>query len=173
MYWNDGMVTAMKFCTTQRNPIRSEPGQGMALSYMPQLDALRALGVFGVWFTHWGIGTLPVLRWIHWGEMGVQLFFVLSGYLITGILLRARDRADCGEGKWLVAKRFYVRRFLRICPIYYLTLLATAIVIQHMREGFFWHLTYTSNIFFALRGRLDLIGAHFWTLSVEEQFYLV
>jgi peptidoglycan/LPS O-acetylase OafA/YrhL len=140
---------------------------------MPQLDALRALAVFGVWIAHWDVGKLSILRSIPFGELGVQLFFVLSGYLITRILLHARDTAHSRDAVWAAAKRFYVYRALRIFPIYYLTLFASCVVIQHMREGFGWHLTYTSNVFFTIRGHLDLAGAHFWTLSVEEQFYLL
>src|SRR4051812_27118470 len=87
-------------------------------AYMPQLDALRALAVLAVWFEHWG----PEQR-VKWGLLGVRLFFVLSGFLITGILLRARDRVDPSDGGLgRTLRNFYARRFLRILPIYYLAL---------------------------------------------------
>src|SRR4051812_39867710 len=87
-------------------------------AYMPQLDALRAVAVLAVWFEHWGQE-----QRVKWGLLGVRLFFVLSGFLITGILLRARDQVDQPGGSLRrTLSNFYARRFLRILPIYYLAL---------------------------------------------------
>lgn len=108
------------------------------------------------------------------GWVGVQIFFVLSGYLITSILLKDKDRA---LGAYL--KRFYWRRSLRIFPLYFIFLIATAVIFVAIGyPGSFardWPFlaTYTTNF-----GRLrDVdIGAqsiHLWSLAVEEQFYLV
>ena len=142
-------------------------------SYMPQLDALRTFAVVAVWFAHWGIAGLPGFRLLPWGNLGVQLFFVLSGFLISGILLNLKNSVEAGDESFgFAVRRFYIRRSLRIFPIYYLVLFATTAVIAHMREPFFWHLTY-SNIYFARRGDLSITGSHLWTLSVEEQFYLL
>ena len=141
---------------------------------MPQLDGLRAFAVIGVWITHWRIGELPGWRRVPWGNLGVHLFFVLSGFLISGILLRVKQNIERGEETiWFATKRFYLRRAVRILPIYYLTLLVTVPIIAQMRAPVLWHLTYTSNIYFAKRGDLNLSGSHFWTLAVEEQFYLM
>ncbi len=130
--------------------------------------------MLGVWFMHWEIDKLPGFRLVPLGPMGVRLFFVLSGFLITGILLRVKANIDSGEETiWFASRQFYMRRCLRIFPIYYATLLITGAVIGQMRAAFFWHLTYTSNIFFARHGQLDMMGAHYWTLAVEEQFYLM
>lgn len=128
-----------------------------------QLDSLRAFAVMLVLYAHfWNEGTVA-------GTDGVYLFFVLSGYLITGVLLRARGSATA-------LRRFYLRRTLRIFPIYYLTLaLAWLINLGGIRRSILWHLCYLSNIWFARqKSWADPWPAdHLWTLSVEEQFYLL
>jgi len=138
------------------------------------LDGIRTFAVFGVFCAHWGIMQLPGFSIFPLGQMGVTLFFVLSGYLITGILISAAGRVAAGERtSGQMARRFYARRFLRIFPIYYLILFITAPLILQVRQAFWWHLTYTSNVYFAIRGSLDIQGAIFWTLAAEEQFYLI
>ena len=139
---------------------------------MPQLDGLRALAVLAVWAAHWDAGLGPAFNAVPWGRLGVWLFFVLSGFLITGILLGYADEVERGALPREAIKVFYIRRALRILPAYYVLLLATVLVNQQIRYAFFWHLTYTSNILFSLPGQRDVLGAHFWTLSVEEQFYV-
>jgi peptidoglycan/LPS O-acetylase OafA/YrhL len=138
--------------------------------YMPQLDSLRAFAVFAVFITHSEVKNLGPIQLGALGGLGVQLFFVLSGFLITRILLECRN----DESPAHAIGRFYLRRALRIFPIYYLTIAIFVILHNpHILQALPWHFTYTSNIFFARRGGLDLLGSHFWTLSVEEQFYLV
>jgi peptidoglycan/LPS O-acetylase OafA/YrhL len=140
-------------------------------THMTQLDGLRALAVLGVFVEH----TLPnqIVTVLDSGQAGVRLFFVLSGFLITGILIRARDQATAGGGSLNhVLRAFYARRFLRIFPLYYFVLgLALALGISAAREGAAWHLLYLSNVYFVLGGPDATIG-HFWSLAVEEQFYL-
>jgi peptidoglycan/LPS O-acetylase OafA/YrhL len=140
---------------------------------MRQLDSLRAFAVAGVVVYHLGVDA----TWarIRWGGAGVELFFVLSGFLITGILLAARDKMDAGKQSGGGAvKQFYIRRFLRIFPIYYLTLFVVAgIGIGPARPTLPWHLAYLSNVYFALRGAWNGPISHLWSLSVEEQFYLL
>jgi peptidoglycan/LPS O-acetylase OafA/YrhL len=89
---------------------------------MKQLDGLRAMAVLAVLWTHY----LPEEYWlfgIYWGGVGVRLFFVLSGFLITGILLKSRQHVMQGKQCPLFAiRQFYIRRFLRIFPLYYVTL---------------------------------------------------
>ncbi len=148
--------------------------------YMVQLDALRALAVFAVIITHFvaaspGSTLLFLTSIFPWASLGVRLFFVISGFLITGILLQCRETIDLAKQDVIFTiRRFYIRRFLRIFPIYYLTLAVTAIAnIKPVRETFLWHLTYTSNIYIATRGNWnDGPVIPFWSLSVEEQFYL-
>ena len=149
------------------------PG-GTPLGYMPQLDGLRALAVVGVWFEHWGISQERGFRCVEWGRLAVWLFFVLSGFLITGILLKSkRDIEEGHQDLGRAAKVFYLRRLLRILPIYYITLVAAAIAVPAVRKAFWWHLTYTTD-FWVVRHPHDFTaGVHFWTLAVEEQFYLI
>ncbi len=146
--------------------------QETKLGYLPQLDALRSFAIFLVLIQHFP-GPFPTN--IKYGAFGVQLFFVLSGYLITRILLVGRAKAEGGvsdkKGQIFI---FYMRRILRIFPLFYFVLIGAAILdFKPVRETFFWHFFYGSNFYFALRG--DWYGSisHFWTLAVEEQFYFV
>ncbi|MEQ1948428.1 MAG: acyltransferase [Bryobacteraceae bacterium] len=134
-----------------------------------QLDSLRAFAVFAVFVTHSELRSLQVLPW---GVLGVDLFFVLSGFVITRLLLNARFDS-MAIGTVPAVFQFYARRLLRILAPYYVAILIFALLGNpHIRTGLLWHLTYTSNFFFAIRSQLDLLGAHFWTLAVEEQFYI-
>jgi peptidoglycan/LPS O-acetylase OafA/YrhL len=143
--------------------------------YMRQLDALRFFAVLGVVVAHnWGPGprTWPVR---YWAILGVRLFFVLSGFLITGILAGGRELAQQRlERRWEFIRRFYIRRFLRIFPIYYVVVLAVWIAdVFPAREIWPWLISYTTNIY--IWHHQEWVGylGHFWTLAVEEQFYLV
>jgi peptidoglycan/LPS O-acetylase OafA/YrhL len=153
--------------------------EGRAPQHMPQLDALRAFAVGGVLLTHfWGLNRLPFhLGILDWGFLGVRLFFVLSGFLITGILLRCRDMADTTSGsRWFFVRQFYLRRFLRIFPIYYLVILLAIVVnFQPARAIILWLVTYSLNAYISLRHQWSPVGhfGHFWSLAVEEQFYIV
>ncbi|MGZ3274626.1 MAG: acyltransferase family protein [Caulobacteraceae bacterium] len=134
--------------------------------YMPRLDGLRALAVGGVFLDHFAHA-----RMIHmWGpgHAGVVLFFVLSGFLITSILLEERER---GSGLGEAAARFYGRRLLRLSPALWLAIAAAAALgVANMRHDWWKHGLYLTNIMIARHGWGG--PAHFWTLSVEEQFYL-
>ena len=136
----------------------------------PQLDALRAAAVSAVLIHHF----LPVYEvfpenFLTLGLLAVRLFFVLSGYLITGILLRTRN-LPFGTA----LKEFYTRRALRILPIYYLTLLVAAVLaVPAVTHFVLWHIFYVSNVLFVLKPLVAGPTGHFWSLSVEEQFYLV
>jgi peptidoglycan/LPS O-acetylase OafA/YrhL len=84
-----------------------------------QLDGLRALAVTSVLISHFW-PTTRLLDLANIGHLGVRLFFVLSGYLITGILLRCRSSMEAGQSDAATnLRRFYIRRFLRIFPPYY------------------------------------------------------
>jgi len=141
------------------------------------LDGLRTLAVGAVLAQHFlGLYNLPgVLGRVPWGNMGVKLFFVLSGFLITGILLRSRDAIDAAQvSSGLSARKFYIRRFLRIFPLYYLLIaVCVAINLHPVREILAWLLTYTVNIYAAMQGKWMDYFAHLWSLAVEEQFYIV
>jgi peptidoglycan/LPS O-acetylase OafA/YrhL len=133
---------------------------------LPGLDGLRAIAVLLVVLCHQYVLSI--------GWVGVQMFFVLSGYLITGLLTRARDQP---LGAYL--RDFYGRRALRIFPLYYAVLAVLAVAsMAHLRlggvrEGLPFAATYTYNFWFATNGTLSYLLTHFWSLCVEEQFYLV
>jgi peptidoglycan/LPS O-acetylase OafA/YrhL len=144
---------------------------------MSQLDALRFFAVLGVLVAHtWHPKRLPWLFGdLDWAGLGVRLFFVLSGFLITGILLDCRNIAEKNEmPSMFFIKQFYARRFLRIFPIYYLVVIIALIVnLPPAREVWGWLITYTTNVYITLNNEWVGRLGHFWTLAVEEQFYLV
>ena len=143
-------------------------------------DGLRGIAIVLVLLYHVGedvparaLGGI-VEAALYSGWLGVDVFFVLSGFLITGILLDARgDGPEPNAGYF---QRFYARRALRIFPLYYL-FLAVTILIAHppMPHGTWWYWTYTSNVLVARYGWPDgrWETGHLWSLAVEEQFYLV
>ena len=107
------------------------------------------------------------------GRIGVTLFFVLSGFLISRILLTLRESSP-GVPRSEAFRIFYARRALRILPLYYAILLATTLLDSRMPRAFTWHAFYLSNIKVAYDGSINAIPMnHFWSLAVEEQFYLV
>ncbi|PRY15740.1 peptidoglycan/LPS O-acetylase OafA/YrhL [Pontibacter ummariensis] len=139
--------------------------------YKPQLDGLRTLAVAMVIMSHWAPNMSIFGRGAH---IGVQLFFVLSGYLITAILIDARAKAESiGSGMGMTIKSFYARRFLRIFPLYYLVLLLMlAIGAPNILEHLPWHAIFFTNIKIAENGWIGE-ASHLWSLAVEEQFYLI
>ena len=151
--------------------------------YFPALDGLRAIAFLMVFGAHYL--KLP------WGWTGVDVFFVLSGFLITGILYDTRDQVHR-------VRNFYVRRTLRIFPLYYglMLLLLLSYPLFHWRWSWGWLLwpAYLGNFFrgihpYAYRSSMELLAdfqavsrtfpavqlffGHFWSLCVEEQFYLI
>jgi peptidoglycan/LPS O-acetylase OafA/YrhL len=133
---------------------------------MPQLDGLRAFAVLGVMWYHW----VPEYRFgLPWAS-GVSLFFVLSGFLITGILFDARFN---NESRWWSLRQFYARRILRIWPIFYLTIAIGVLTnYNNVREVWLWHATYLTNFLTSVMQYRSGPFQHFWSLSVEEQFYI-
>jgi peptidoglycan/LPS O-acetylase OafA/YrhL len=140
---------------------------------MPQIDALRAFSVIAVVYQHYG--NPAVYQVLRPGIFGVRLFFVISGFLITGILLRARRQVEAAEtSQSIVLRSFYARRFLRIFPAYYFVLFgAAALALPTVRDSFIWHVSYMSNYYYARLGLWEGPVSHFWSLAVEEQFYLI
>jgi len=113
--------------------------------HMPQLDGLRAVAVLGVLIQHFMSG--PINQVTNLGRLGVILFFVLSGFLITRILLEERDlHTSLNLSQGSLVRSFYARRFLRIFPIYYLTIaLFAAVGYGPVKDHLVWHLSYLSN----------------------------
>jgi len=135
-----------------------------ARPYFDRLDGLRAIAIGFVLVEHFA----PVVgHQITAGYYGVDLFFVLSGFLITNILLSTR------KGFLRAYRDFVGRRTLRIFPIYYLTLGVLFVVgYQPCRDSILSLATYTYNYAW-IHDRLTTSAlSHFWSLAVEEQFYL-
>jgi peptidoglycan/LPS O-acetylase OafA/YrhL len=132
-------------------------------NYLPKLDGLRGLSIVLVLVDHFlssRIGT---------GGSGVTIFFVLSGYLITSILIGYSETMPLS----VAAATFFWRRILRLSPAYYLCIAIAALFnLGSMRETWWVNALYLSNFKIALDGTFGGAG-HFWSLSVEEQFYLL
>lgn len=144
--------------------------------HLPGLDGLRCLAILPVIWHHATPRVLPGV--LGKGAVGVDLFFALSGFLITTLLLRELR----ATGRIKLAA-FYVRRALRIFPLYYLVLglyalralqtEATSEVARHFLHALPLHATYTSNWFLNYDVPHPVMFAFSWSLCVEEQFYLV
>ena len=137
---------------------------------MGQIDGLRAFAVMAVLLDHYWQSQYEI------GSLAVRLFFIISGYVITAILLKARSSVEEGRiSARKVAARFFVRRALRIFPAYYLLLVVAVLLnIDHIRTFEFWHAAQLSNILFSMRNEFaPSYTAHYWSLSIEEQFYLL
>jgi peptidoglycan/LPS O-acetylase OafA/YrhL len=142
----------------------------MSQRHIPALDGLRGIAILLVVVFHywlgWTAGPLDqfVQFWAGAGWIGVDLFFVLSGFLITGILLASKGRA----GYFRV---FYARRVLRICPLYFIVLLFLLLIGTSRAP---WPWLFLTNVQVAFEGRQLPPGVDVtWSLGVEEQFYLV
>lgn len=147
------------------------------MGYLPGLDGLRAIAIIGVLLYHAGID------WVPGGFLGVDVFFVLSGFLITSLILEEYDRAGRID-----FKRFYIRRARRLLPAVFVLLIAVGIAVllfyrdalSAFREDALATLLYLNNwwyvvvdqSYFESMGRPPLLK-HLWSLSVEEQFYLI
>ena len=136
--------------------------------HLPELDGLRGIAVLLVLWVHLPVGALGGLAasaraQLLPGNVGVDLFFVLSGFLITRILLVDRERG-------VPLRYFLVRRFLRIFPIYYLTILL--LLPELGGSEAVACATYTSNYVFLFSEEVSLLE-HTWSLAVEEHFYLL
>lgn len=140
------------------------------LSHRPQIDSLRWFAVLSVITLHFLYTTEATALGLA-ARGGVWLFFVISGFLITRILLACRD---AGGRVGVNLRRFYARRFLRIFPLYYGVLFVIVVFgLPGIREHVVAFLTYTSNFQFIAQDAWPRTAGHFWTLAVEEQFYLV
>ena len=145
------------------------------------LDGLRFFAFLLVFFFHalqWSPwGQLPFIRF---GYLGVPIFFVLSGFLIGGILLDLKEKTRPGYGLGAKLKAFYIRRALRIFPVYYLFIAILAVLLALSgrsdpvaSDSFFWHLSYLTNFRSFAVGMDSIREGHFWSLAVEEHFYML
>lgn len=156
----------------ERQRCLAGPGQARESTRIPSLDGLRACSIGFVILGHL-VGTLhfPRLLWLlPFAEFGVRFFFVISGFLITTLLLKELEFSS-----HISLKKFYWRRVLRIFPASYsyiaiIALFAAANVIRLHAHDLLHATTYTMD--YRLAGTSWYLG-HLWSLSVEEQFYLL
>lgn len=138
----------------------------------PQLDGLRGVAILMVFFHHSG---LKIPHWWDWGQMGVRLFFVLTGYLITLSLWKiAVKTQEHGGGHWREMGVFHVRRLARLLPAFYASLALGALFgLPDVIEPIWWHLGFLSNFKIVQQEYFFGSTAHFWSLALQEQFYLL
>ena len=135
--------------------------------YYSQLDGIRFISIMGVLFQHFLNPRLS--HFLMTGNAGVDLFFVISGFLITENLIKLKANHSVQKG----LKVFYVRRVLRIFPLYYLywailLVFFLPLVADHKWYGIFYLIN-----FYDIYHSLPNLTGHLWSLSVEEQFYVV
>lgn len=150
-------------------------------AYLPYLDGIRGFGFLLVFlvhyfspslFSHMGHQAVRVMTAFEvFDRLAVPMFFVLSGYLIGGILYGTRNR----EGYFRI---FYYRRMARIVPLYFLVLITAGVIelsIKYPFDWYYWsHYLFIQNLFWGYGQRSNpVVLAHFWSLATEEQFYLL
>ncbi len=164
--------------------MRSDAKPIRITGHLPGLDGVRGLAILMVLAVHF-VGDATPRAWGErlavklggYGVLGVDLFFVLSGFLITGLLLDSK-------GGLHYFRNFYARRTLRIFPLYYAVLALLFLVLpllatlppplEDARSHQVWLWTYTANFFIAAKASWALTYvSHFWSLAIEEHFYLV
>lgn len=148
-----------------KNPI-ADLQASLASSHIPALDGLRAIAVFLVIFYHFGFEWIP-------GAHGVMIFFVLSGFLITWLLLKENEK----HGRISISG-FYTRRVLRIFPAFYCYWILLVALLLVTGRKILWpqaisSLLYVSNYYNAINGDPNTGFSHTWSLAIEEQFYLL
>ncbi len=160
-------------------PVETPPAHGDvgAVRYRPALDGLRAVAVLAVLAYHWPAS------WMPGGFLGVEVFFVISGYLITSLLLGERQRTGSTD-----FKAFWARRARRLLPALFTLLVVVSAVwliwkpseVAGLRGAVLaalayvtnWYLIAAKQSYFASVGRPSPL-LHLWSLAVEEQFYLI
>lgn len=146
----------------------------MGKTYFKGINGLRALAAISVVVFHlnmsFGAFHLPLERTVDLAGFGVTIFFAISGFLITYLLLKEEERQPVD------IKKFYIRRALRIWPLYFLVLglsllTAYAYHIGSLPGNLLYYIFFAANIPFILNTTLPFLG-HYWSLGVEEQFYI-
>jgi len=144
------------------------------MQYIKPLDSIRGIAVLLVLLSHW----VPIYIFQSGAFIGVNTFFVLSGFLISNIIFRNKNEAEsAGYSKLIVLKNFFFRRALRIFPIYFFVVISLFVLgesrITNIKSEIIYLLTFTINFHFSYLKYFGVYTAHLWSLAVEEQFYLV
>ncbi len=146
------------------------------LKYIIQIDGLRCFAVIGVFISHYIIVEFDneILKRIPFGT-GVNLFFVISGYLITYILLnKKKEIEDKTTSVLKELKNFFLKRTLRIFPLYYMVIaLLFFFNYNEIKDYAIYLITYTTNMYITFHNGYIDNKTHLWSLAVEEQFYLI
>ena len=138
---------------------------GLEQHHIPTINGFRAIAVLLVIFYHSGLTWIP-------GGLGVLMFFAISGFVITWMLLKENTRTGS-----ISLKRFYARRSLRIFPAFYTYVLVTLVILGILHKRVNWvqlaaSLVYSANYYQAIYGDPSTVFSHTWSLGIEEQFYL-
>jgi peptidoglycan/LPS O-acetylase OafA/YrhL len=152
-------------------PLLIPKGPIISQKYIPSLNGFRAISIILVIISHFAYKSTNPLFEIFSGYFGVTIFFVISGFLITSLLLK--EKFDKGR---ISLRKFYVRRALRIIPasylfVFVLFLLDKILNLKTPQDSYWCALLYLKNT--PLLYTEDTYSAHFWSLSVEEQFYIL
>lgn len=130
------------------------------------LDGLRGLAVLFVVFHHFGLH-LP--GWLDWGPVAPNIFFLLSGFLITRSLMKMQEAPSRGQ-----LFGYHARRLTRLLPALYIMLGAGWLIgLEEFRIGLPWHAAFASNLQMIAHDEWSGYASHLWSLSVQEQFYLL
>jgi peptidoglycan/LPS O-acetylase OafA/YrhL len=139
------------------------------------LDGLRAVAALFVICEHWIAPDNPVKRFIPSAGLGIEIFFVLSGFLITDILLKQRDKIS--RGQITIAEgiaQFYIARIFRILPLYVFGIaLLWSLNVGDTRNQLLWWATFSENLYPSFNNAFMGLLGHYWTLAIEWKFYIV
>jgi hypothetical protein len=140
--------------------------------YIPYLDGLRGLAILGVLADHFHVPLPPLF---HVGPVGVRFFFILSGYFITLSLWKVREAETKSPlERFFLLCRFYLQRLMRVGPPFYLALALGALFgIHEVWDHFLWLALFQTNHYILYLGYWPLAISHYWSLAVQEQFYVV